>query len=108
MNELMAGTANQVEWAALIKGTVADEFDRVAKAFADVALKQSVEDRADTETIISILNEKRADVMAIHEARYFISAWQDLGRKVRDAIAADPRYQAIKTGREARRRLTKP
>jgi hypothetical protein len=43
-----------VEWAVLVKGRVADEFDRVAKALVDVALKQSAEDRVDTETIISI------------------------------------------------------
>ncbi len=103
----MTGSANQVEWAVLIKGTVANEFDRVAKAFVDLASKQSVEDRADTVAIISILNEKRAEVMAIDQAGYFISAWQDLSGKVRSAIAADPRYQAIKAGREARRRLIK-
>jgi len=102
----MTGTASQVEWAVLIKGRVADEFDRVAKAFIDVALKQSVEDRADTEAIISILNEKRAAVMAINQAGYFISTWQELSGKVRETIAADPRYQEIKAHRERRRRQT--
>jgi len=106
MSECMTGTANQVELAVLIKARVAEEFDRVAKAFVEVASKQSAEDRIDTEATVSILREKRGEVMAIDRAGYFIGNWQDLSGKVREAIAADPRYQAIKTSREARRRQT--
>lgn len=102
--KLMTGTPNQVESAVLIKAQVAREFDRVAKAFGEVALKQSASDRADTEAIISILNEERAEVLAMGQAGYFISTWQDCSWKVRDAIAADSRYQAIKAGREERRK----
>ena len=102
VNEPMTGTTSQVEWAVLIKATVADEFDRVAEAFIDVAMKQSAHDRADTEAIVSILNEKRAAVLAVDQAGYFIRTWQDLNGKVREAIAADPRFQAIKARRETR------
>jgi len=102
----MTGTASQVELAVIIKAQVAQEFDRVAKAFAGVASKQSAEDRADTDATISILSEKRDEVMAIDRAGYFIATWRESGGKVREAIAADPRYQAIKTRREERRRQT--
>ncbi len=71
-------------------------------------LKNSPWRVARTQATISILNQKRAEVMAVDQAGYFISTWQDLSGKVREAIAADPRYQAIKAGREVRRRLTKP
>lgn len=100
----MTGTPSQVEWAVLIKQRVGDEFDRVAHAFSTVALTQSADDRADTEAILRILKERRDEVMATDRAGYFISAWQELNGKVRETLAADPRYQAIKTRRERRKR----
>jgi len=46
---------------------------------------------------------KRAEVLAKTSAGYFIRDWQELDGRVRRVIADDPRYQAIKTAREARR-----
>ncbi len=60
---LMTGTASQVEWAERIKLQVNDEFDRVAAAFQAVADKQDDRQRTDTEAIIAILEDKRAEVM---------------------------------------------
>src|SRR6266545_4970801 len=100
----MSGTANQVEWAERIKRQVNDEFDRVARSFRSVAGKQSNAARADTEAIIAILEEKRAEVMRREQAGYFIHDWQEINDQVRQMIFQDARYQAIKSNRPARRR----
>jgi hypothetical protein len=98
------GTASQVEWAGRIKGQVDDEFDRVATAFRSIAGKQKDHQRAaDTEAIIAILEDKRAEVMSRKDAGYFIRDWQEIGDQVRQMIFHDPRYQAIKSNRAVRR-----
>jgi hypothetical protein len=102
----MTGTQSQIEWAEQIKPRVGEEFDRVAQAFLTVAESQPDVERTETNAVIAILAEKRAEVMANDRAGYFIRHWQELSGQVRQSIAGDPRYQAIKTNREARKRLT--
>jgi predicted lactoylglutathione lyase len=92
----MTGTPSQTEWAERIKAQVGGEFDRVAASFRSVAEKQIENKRIDTEAIISILEEKRAEVMAKTQAGYFIQEWQEISDQVRKMILADARYQAIK------------
>jgi hypothetical protein len=99
----MSGTANQVEWAELIKRQVNDDFDRVAASFRLIADRQNDGKRADTEAIIAILEDKRAEVMSRKQAGYFIHDWQEIGDRVRQMIFHDARYQAIKSNRPARR-----
>lgn len=99
----MTGTPSQIEWAELIKPRVNAEFDRVALAFRTVARHQAEADRLETEVVIEILEEKRREELARPEAGYFIKRWQELGDQVRQLIAEDPRYQAIKEKRAARR-----
>lgn len=89
-----SGTSSQVEWAMRIKRRVAVEFDRVAAAFRDVAGKQDVCRRARTESVLMILEEKRATVMANDQAGYFIRDWQEINDQVRQMIFHDARYQA--------------
>ncbi len=97
-------TASQVEWAERIKRQVNAEFDRVAASFRSVAGKQGDDKRADTEAIIAVLEDKRAEVMSRKDAGYFIHDWQEIGDQVRQMIFHDPRYQAIKSNRAARLR----
>ncbi len=92
----MIGTANQVDWAELIKARVSAEFDRVAMALESVAGNQTDQKRIETLSVIAILEEKRAEVMAKDHAGYFIHEWQELRDQVRQLIIQDPRYQAIK------------
>jgi hypothetical protein len=99
----MTGTPNQIELAEQIKPRVAAEFDRVANAFFEVALRQTNPDRANTEVILTILQEERARVMAEDQAGYFIREWQELAGQVRRRIAKDPRYQTILLNRTTRR-----
>jgi hypothetical protein len=103
----MLGTVNQIEWAERIKLQVNDEFDRVAEAFRSIAGKQSGAQRSETESVIAILEEKRAEVMARREAGYFIHDWQEIGDQVRQLIFRDPRYQAIQPRRLDRAARTK-
>lgn len=96
---LMTGTESQVEWSERIRLRVNNEFDRVAAAFQAVADKQDDRQRTDTEAIIAILEDKRAEVMRSERAGYFIHDWQEIGDQVRQMIFADARYQAIKSRR---------
>lgn len=99
----LRGTESQVEWAERIKRQVNDEFDRVARSFRSVAIKQNDTERADTEAILAILQDKRAEVMRRTEAGYFIHDWQEIRDQVRLMIFHDARYQAIKARKVARR-----
>jgi hypothetical protein len=99
----MSGTANQVEWAERIRRRVSNEFDRVAASFRAVARKQDAAARAETEAIIAILEEKRAEVMRRERAGYFIHDWQETGGRVSQLIFRDSRYQAIKSNRLQRK-----
>jgi hypothetical protein len=100
----MEGTANQVEWAVLIKRRVNAEFDRVAASFRSIADRQKDHERTDTEAIIAILEDKREEVLRREQAGYFIHDWQEIGEQVRQMIFHDPRYQVIKKNRPARRK----
>ncbi len=95
----MTGTASQIEWAEQIKPRVDAEFRRVAAAFQMAADGQSEAVQNDTLAILAILEEKRLEAMANDRAGYFISNWQELTDQVRQAIAADSRYQTIKAKR---------
>jgi hypothetical protein len=94
--KVMTGTINQIAWAEQIKIQVNGEFDRVRRALESAAAKQSAEDRAATEHILAILEEKRAEVLGREEAGYFIHDWQELRAQVRELIVGDSRYSAIK------------
>ncbi|MBI3684375.1 MAG: hypothetical protein HY235_28715 [Acidobacteria bacterium] len=98
----LSGTESQVEWASRIKRQVNAEFDRVAASFRSIAGKQGNGARADTEAVIAILEDKRADVMSRQQAGYFIHDWQEISDQVRQMIFHDPRYQAIKSNRKQR------
>jgi hypothetical protein len=97
----MTGTPNQVEWAERIKLQVNADFDRIAAAFQSVAGRQDEGKRADTEAILEIFEDKRAEVMSREQAGYFMHEWQETGDRVRQLIYRDPRYQAIKSKRNS-------
>lgn len=99
----LSGTLSQVEWADRIRSQVSAEFDRVAHSLRSAALRQSDADRADTQDILAILEEKRTAVMDREQAGYFIRDWQEITDQVRQMIGQDYRYQAIKSGKAARR-----
>ena len=92
----LSGSPNQVEWAQRLKVEVDAEFDRVAGLFRSIAATQRDAKRADTEAIIAIVEEKRAEVMGRPDAGYFIRNWQEITDQVRQMVSKDPRYQAIK------------
>jgi hypothetical protein len=98
----LGGTENQVAWAQEIRMRVNTEFDRVAEAFASVAARQTGQDQLDSVAVIALLEEKRAEVMSQDSAGYFIHVWQELSDQVRQLIAKDSRYQAIKADKAAR------
>jgi hypothetical protein len=97
--DALSGTPSQVEWADRIKRRVNAEFDRVAASFRSVASKQNNGKRANTESILAILEDKRSEVMGQESAGYFIRDWREISDQVRQMIFLDPRYQAIKNSR---------
>ena len=101
----MTGTPSQIEWAERIKPRVNAEFDRVEKALREAASNRGEQVRLDTQALIAILEEKRAEVMARDQAGYFIRDWQEVRDQVRQMIRQDARYQAIKA-RKAERQQT--
>jgi hypothetical protein len=103
INSTLTGTQSQIEWAETIRVNVDREFDRVASVFEAQATRQTELDQADTRAIIAILEAKRTETFANERAGYFIRDWQELNDQVRQMIAKDPGYQAIKTNRAARR-----
>jgi hypothetical protein len=103
----LTGTVNQIDWAEQIKERVGKDFDRVANAMKSVAAKQVEGDRSDTQELIAILKEIRAEVMAKGQAGYFIHDWQEAGDQVRQMIVKDPRYGAVKTRQAVRKRASK-
>ena len=98
----MIGTVSQIAWAVQIKSQVDAEFDRVRKVLEHAMKKQSPRDIADIESIIRILEEKRAEVMGNEQAGYFIHVWRELRNQVSRMIVEDPKYQAIKASQAAR------
>jgi hypothetical protein len=94
------GTEHQVEWGERIRTQVQQEFARVEAAFRSVGGKQGPQRRTDTEAILSILEEKRLEVMGNLRAGYFIHEWQELDGKVREMIGEDERFQAIQAKRK--------
>jgi hypothetical protein len=92
----LAGSEAQVEWAQRIRRQVGAEFDRVEAAFRSVAQKQADNQRADTEAVIAILEEKRVAVLNQGQAGYFVREWQEIKDQVRQLILQDSRYQALK------------
>lgn len=103
MTSLLTGTVAQVEWAERIRLQAAAEFDRVAQAIRVASAGQTGADLAETQILLTVLEENRARVMAQDRAGYFIREWQELSGQVRQMIARDPRYQTIQTARAARR-----
>ena len=97
--KVLTGSVNQIEWAKQIRTQVNAEFDRVKTALETAAAKQqSGQDRMDTQALLAILEDKRAEVMAHEEAGYFIHDWQEMRDQVRQLIMNDDRYKAIKAG----------
>ncbi|MGA2711629.1 MAG: hypothetical protein ABSG41_00860 [Bryobacteraceae bacterium] len=99
----MTGTQSQIEWAEQIKPRVGAEFDRVARALTEAAGNKSEQVRADAQVAITILEEKRAEVMAKDHAGYFIRDWQELTDQVRQMIGKDARFQAIRARKAAQK-----
>lgn len=100
----LTGTPNQVEWAEQIRRTVEEEFDRVAQVLHAHLSVQTGQKHAEMCVIMTVLEEKRAETMSIEVASYFIREWRELSDQVRQMIAKDLRYQAIRDRRATRRR----
>ena len=93
----LTGTVNQIEWAKQIRPQVNAEFVRVERRSKPRLQSSPARIDMDTQAIIAIVEEKRAEVMEHQEAGYFIHDWQELRDQVRQMIKKDDRYKAIKS-----------
>lgn len=89
----LLGTANQIELGSQIRGHVQVEFDRVAGLLLQSRDGRSHDAQARAALALSILEEKRREVMAHDRAGYFIQSWQEFGGRLRRWIVEDPRYR---------------
>jgi hypothetical protein len=64
---------------------------------SDLADRQADGKPADTEAMMAILEDKRAEVMSREPAGCFIREWQETGDHVRQSLFQDARCQAIKS-----------
>jgi hypothetical protein len=94
--ERAGATIHQAKWAEQIRAHVAAEFDRLAKMLEAVAGMQPEQGRKDTQDVIAILGQKRAEVMARNVAGHFFHDWQELRDQVQQMILQDPRCQPLK------------
>jgi hypothetical protein len=108
INEAPTGSVNPIEWAERIKARVDGEFDRVASVLDATARNQSERDRSDTLAMMTILEDKRAAVMANQSVGYFMHDWQELRDQVRRMIMSDGRYEGIKARQRGLRPLYVP
>jgi hypothetical protein len=99
----LIGMPGQIEWAEQIKPRVGAEFDRVASVLRAAAIDKGSQVQSHAEAVIAIIEEKRAEVMAINQAGYFIMEWQELTDQVRRMLTRDPRYQAMQAGKAQRK-----
>jgi hypothetical protein len=100
----MIGTASQIELAEQIRPRVEAEFHRVAEALRSTSLGKGEPDCRDTLALIAVLDEKREETLSNDRAGYFICNWQEMSDQVRQMIAGDSRFAAIRASRELRRR----
>jgi hypothetical protein len=101
VEQKMMGKVDQADWGQQIKTRASAEFDRVAKVLESAVGNQADQKRMNTLSVIAILEEKWADVMAKDHAGYFMHEWELSHDQVRQLIIQDPRYQAIKATRVA-------
>ena len=79
-----------IEWAATHQAPGERRHSIVWRGHSrSVAGKRTDAARADTEAIIAIVEEKRAEVMRRGEAGYFIHDWQEISDQVRQMIFHD-------------------
>jgi hypothetical protein len=97
----LTGAANQIEWDERIRRNVMVEFDRVAKALLLTAETRTGRRQRNAQLALTILSDKRADVLANDRAGYYIQAWRESDGKVRQMITEDPRYALIRESRVA-------
>lgn len=90
----LSGTANQIELASVIRENVQLEFDRLASLLGQTD-RRSEGARVLAALALSILEEKRQEVMAHDRAGYFIQSWQEFGDRLRHLIMEDPRYRLV-------------
>jgi chaperonin GroES len=100
LRALLTGTPTQIEWAERIRTQVAEDFRRVSAAFRSTARSQTANKRADTEIILTVLDEIQMSVMSRQDAGYFIREWQEIDDQVRLLISRDVRFKAIQAKRE--------
>jgi hypothetical protein len=93
---VLTGTPSQIELGTQLRARVMADFDRLAQALLTVARQQPDADRAATEAIVALLEEKRDEVLSHTHAGYFIHKWPEPGDRVREMLLRDPRFQGMK------------
>ena len=84
------------------------EFDRVARSIQDGSSKFRGLDPAETANLLTILEEKRAAVLAEQHSPSFVEHWLHGLHRIQTMFGADDRVKTICDARSARRRVPEP
>lgn len=99
----LRGATDQVAWANQIRSQVAIEFDQLRVAIEAGSNKYRALDRSETSTLLAILEEHRANVLAADQAEFFITRWQSAHDGVQHLVLGDERSKTVLDARTARK-----
>ena len=89
----LEGTAGQIAWAGEIRERVNAEFDRVRASIEAGSNKFRALDRNETATLLDLLEEHRAIVLAAAKADFFIAHWQNPPDRLMRVLNADAKVE---------------
>lgn len=98
----LTGDPTQISWATRIRAEVSLSFDRVIIAIQTGTNKYKGLEPSETEKLLFLVEEHRADVLGVPEAQYFLDHWQDPVDRVQRLIHGDARWRVIIEAKAAR------
>jgi hypothetical protein len=99
----LQGPPNRVAWANEIRSRVGSEFERMRVSIESGSNKFRAIDRAETISLLSMLDAHRAEVFSATLAEYFIAEWQNPSDRLHRLINGDEHWKAINNARLARK-----
>lgn len=98
----LTGDSSQVAWAFQIRKQVGQSFDRIAAAVAAGTNRYKSLTPEETSSLLAVVEEHRASVLGMCDARYFMDQWQDPIDRAQRLIHADARWLSMVEARAAR------
>ena len=98
----LTGQGTQILWANQIRKQVEVSFDRLVSAIVAGTNRYKSLEAAEVTILLGAVDEHKAKILGVTDARYFLDNWQDPVDRVQRLIHADVRWQGIVLARSAR------